>query len=187
MEKGLPLPMNRTLHLPEAVTQKSMNKLSSSIIDINEDDAELIKLYAVYGLDYKPRPIKLFIDTFGGMIYACWGLIGVIKDSKVPIHTYAVGAAMSCGFMILIHGHKRFAYKHSTPMYHQISDGFWGKTLDVEDRLKETKKLQKELEQMVLDNTKIPKAKLKEIYKLKEDWLMTPKEALKLGVIDEII
>jgi hypothetical protein len=39
---------------------------------------------------------------------------------------------MSCGFLIAIAGHKRFAYSNSTFMYHQVSNGFAGKLKDME-------------------------------------------------------
>jgi ATP-dependent protease ClpP protease subunit len=94
---------------------------------------------------------------------------------------------MSAGFMILIHGHKRFAYEHATPMYHQVSTGFWGTVQDLEEEYKETKRLQKKFEKLTLEKTKISKEKLKEILKTKHDWFMNADEAFKNGVVDEII
>jgi ATP-dependent Clp protease protease subunit len=187
MSKQLELPKERNLYLPKQVDQASMNDLTKSIIEINEHDAHLKKLYKVYDLEYKPKPIKIIIDSYGGMVYQCFGLIGVMESSKTPIHTICSGAAMSCGFIILINGHKRFGYKHSTPLYHQVSTGFWGKVQDMEESLEQTKKLQKKIEDMTVDRTNISKKKLKEILKNKIDWYMDAKEAKSLGVIDEII
>ena len=94
---------------------------------------------------------------------------------------------MSCGFMILITGHERFGYKHSTPLYHQVSTGFYGKIQDMEESLAETKRLQKKIEDITFERTSISKKKLSEILKNKKDWYMTADEALALGVIDEIL
>jgi len=185
--KDLPLPLKRNIYLPKQVTQASMNDLTKSIIEINDDDATLKKLYSVYDLEYIPKPIKLYIDSYGGAVYQCFGLIGVIENSAVPIHTIVTGAAMSCGFVILINGHKRFGYKHSTPLYHQVSTGFYGKVQDMEESLAQTKKLQKKIEDMTTSLTKISKKKLSEILKTKKDWYMSAEEALSMGVIDEII
>jgi ATP-dependent Clp protease protease subunit len=115
-----------------------------------------------------------------------------MEKSATPIHTYVTGAAMSCGFVILIHGHKRFGYRHSTPLYHQVSTGFWGTgfwgtVADMEDKLTEAKRLQKKIEDMTIERTKITASKLDKIYKRKTDWYMSAEEALKLGVIDEIV
>mgnify|MGYP005817549679 CR=1 FL=1 len=187
MAAALPKPKPRNLYLPEQVTQESMNKLTKSIIEINEDDAYLIQLYEISGVQYSPQPIKLYIDSYGGAVYQCFGLLGVMEKSKTPIHTIVTGAAMSCGFMILICGSRRFGYRHSTPLYHQVSLGFYGKVKDMEERLQEGKRLQKKIEDITLDRTQIPKKKLKDILKNKIDWHMTAEEAVSLGVIDEII
>ena len=110
-----------------------------------------------------------------------------MEKSETPIHTIVTGAAMSCGFMILISGHKRFGYKLSTPLYHQVSTGFYGKIKDMEERLQETKRLQKLIEDITLERTNISKKKLADVLKNKVDWYMSAEEAVKLGVIDEII
>jgi ATP-dependent Clp protease protease subunit len=187
MATALPKPKVRNLYLPEQVTQESMNKLTKSIIEINEDDAYLVKLYKINGVKYTPGPIKLYIDSYGGAVYQCFGLLGVMEKSDTPIHTIVTGAAMSCGFMILISGHKRFGYPHSTPLYHQVSTGFYGKIKDMEEKLEETKRLQKKIEDFTLERTSISKKKLQDILKNKVDWYMSAEEALTLGVIDEII
>ncbi len=187
MPTTLPVPRDRNLYLPKQVDQASMNELTKGIIGINENDQYLIDLYTVYNLDYKPQPIKIYIDSYGGQVYQCFGLIGVMEKSKTPIHTIVTGAAMSCGFMILINGHERFAYQHATPLYHQVSSGFYGKVKDIEEKLEETKRLQKKIEEMTLQLTKISKKKLDDILKNKVDWYMSADEALKLGVVDSII
>ena len=187
MSDGLPIPQSRNLYLPTQVDQESMNKLTKSIIDINESDDLIEKIYAVHDIEYVPKPIKIYIDTYGGLVYQCFGLIGVMEKSDTPIHTIVTGAAMSCGFMILINGHKRFGYKHATPLYHQVSTGFFGNVKEMEESLVEAKRLQEKIEEMTLRKTKIPKKRLKKIFDNKVDWYMSAEEALKLRVIDEII
>ena len=187
MATTLPIPKDRNLYLPKQVDQSSMNDLTKSIIDINENDELLKKLYLVYGMEYSPLPIKLYIDSYGGQVYQCFGLVGVMECSETPIHTIVTGAAMSCGFIILINGHKRFAYQHATPLYHQVSTGFYGKVKDMEDKFHETKRLQSKIEEMTIRLTKISKKKLSDVLKNKSDWFMSPEEALKLGVIDSIL
>ena len=183
----IPRPKKRQLYLAAQVNQKSMNDLTKAILEINNNDRHLEKLYPVYGLAYKPLPIKIYIDSYGGAVYQCLGLLGVMETSVTPVHTIATGAAMSCGFMILITGHHRAGYRHSTPLYHQVSTGFWGTVKDMEESLEETKRLQKKIEEMTLSRTNISKKKLKEVLKNKVDWYMTPEEALALGVVDEVL
>lgn len=187
MAINIPLPKDRNLYFNKQVDQSSIGELTQRIIEINDDDRYLEKLYNIHNLKYTPEPIKIFIDSFGGSVYQCYGLLSIIEDSKTKIHTIVTGAAMSCGFMILICGHKRFAHKLSTPLYHQISSGVSGTIKEIEDKLEQSRKLQKILEDIVTDKTKISKKKLKEIYESKKDWYMNSEEALELGVVDEII
>jgi ATP-dependent Clp protease protease subunit len=182
-----PKPIDRNLFFSEQVDQKSISELTKKIIEINETDDFNEKIYSCYNLEYQRQPIKIYIDSYGGYVYQCFGLLSIIEASKTPIHTIVTGCAMSCGFMILISGHKRFGYSMSTPLYHQVSTGFEGKVADMELDLIETKRLQKMIEQITLKRTKITKQKLSEIYKQKIDWFMNAKQALQLGVIDEII
>ena len=187
MAAELPLPKARNLYLAKQVDQASMNTLTKSILEINDSDEYIKKLYAVHDLKYEPKPIKIYIDSYGGAVYQCFGLLGVMEKSQTPVHTIVTGAAMSCGFMILIYGHKRFGYPMSTPLYHQVSTGFFGKVQDMEEKLEETKRLQKKIEDITIDKTQISKKKLTEILKKKVDWYMSAEEALGLGVIDEIL
>jgi ATP-dependent Clp protease protease subunit len=187
MGAELPLPKARNLYLAKQVDQASMNALTKSILEINDSDEYIKKLYAVHDLAYEPKPIKIYIDSYGGAVYQCFGLLGVMEKSQTPVHTIVTGAAMSCGFMILIYGHKRFGYPMSTPLYHQVSTGFFGKVQDMEEKLEETKRLQKKIEDITVDKTQISKKKLAEILKKKVDWYMSAEEALGLGVIDEIL
>lgn len=184
----IPLPMDRKLFLSAQVNQKSILDISKSILDINEDDERLRSLYGLYGINnWTPPPIDIYIDSYGGAVYQCFGLIGIMETSRTKIHTIVTGCAMSCGFMILISGHRRFTYEHSTPLFHQISSGIIGTASEIEAELFEVKRLQAKMEKLVIQKTKITRSKLDDIYNKKTDWFMSPTEALKLGVVDEII
>ena len=55
MTKHLELPKERNIYLPKQVDQASMNDLTKSIIEINEHDKHLTKLYDVYDLVLKQQ------------------------------------------------------------------------------------------------------------------------------------
>lgn len=183
----LPNPLERKIFLARQVDQSSINEISKAIIAINEDDEYLKQLAALNGMEYKPKPIKLYIDSYGGQVYQCFGLLNIMDNSKTPLHTIVTGCAMSCGFMISINGHKRFAYKNSTLLYHQPSGGAIGTAQDMEESVKEIKRLHKLIDNNVLLKTKIKKERLKECKEKKIDWFINADEALKLGCIDEIL
>lgn len=183
----IPQPKERNLYLAKQVTQESINDISKAIIDINENDELLKKIYAVHDLTYTPKPIKLYIDSYGGYVYQCLGLLGIMEKSQVPVHTIVTGCAMSCGFLISVAGHKRLGYSGSTYLYHQVSSAVWGPVKQMEEDVIETKRLQKIIEKHTLRYTNISKETLKSVYQRKIDWFIDSKEAIKLGIIDEII
>ena len=180
-------PKERNLYFNQQVDQSSIGELTEKIIEINQSDEFLTKQCPLFNLEYKPDPIKIYIDSYGGLVYQCFGLIGVMEESKTPIHTIVTGAAMSCGFLMLISGHKRFAYQHATPLYHQISGAIWGEVQYMEERFEETKRLQKKMEKLVLDKTSMSEKLLKKILKRKKDYFMSANKALELGVVDDIL
>lgn len=177
----------RNLYLCKGVTQESIEEITKNIIKINEEDEQYGRLYEFYGFPYNRLPIKIYLDTYGGFVYQCFGLLSVIERSKTPVHTIVTGCAMSCGFMILISGHERYAHKLSTPLYHQVSTGFVGKVADLKEEWIEAQRLQKMIEDIVVKKTKITRQKLKDIYDRKVDWFMNAQTAKKLGVVDKII
>jgi ATP-dependent Clp protease protease subunit len=91
---NLPEPKERNLFLAKQVDQDSINQISKAIIAINEDDEYVSKIYNAHDFEYKPKPIKLYIDSYGGLVYQCMGLLGIMKASKIPVHTIVTGCAM---------------------------------------------------------------------------------------------
>lgn len=183
----LPIPRERKLHLSGGVNTDSILPLNSTILDINDHDNHLVKLYSIYGIVYNPKPIELYINSYGGDVYSALGLVSIMEKSNTPVFTYATGMAMSAGYLILIHGHRRFAYEHTTILYHQVSSWTKGKVADMVDDVKQSKEVQRLMEKLTLRKTKIPKEELKAVYKQRRDWFITSKEALKLGIVDEIL
>lgn len=122
------------------------------------------------------------------MLDYCFAICDHIRCSVTPVWIYASGMADSCGFLILICGDRRIAYENAQIMYHQLSwGGGYGKVRSIDETNEQVKKDQEKLDRIVLTNTKITEEKLEFVNERKQDWYMTPQEAKKLGVIDEII
>ena len=67
MAENLPLPKKRDLFFTKQVDQSSIGELTQKIIEINQDDEHLKKIYNVYGLTYNPEPIQVYIDSYVDM------------------------------------------------------------------------------------------------------------------------
>ncbi len=111
----------------------------------------------------------------------------IISNSKTPIHTIASGMTYSGGFLILISGHKRFATKHSSIMWHQVSSTLYGKLDGLYEDYDMVRTFQNNIDNFILSKTNIERSDLDGVYKRKKDWYMSPDEALVFGIIDEVI
>ena len=127
------------------------------------------------------------MNSYGGEVYDMWALIDIMLTAKSPIYTYCTGYAMSAAFNIFLAGSKRFASKHSTFLYHQISCWRDSKYQDLVEDMVEIGYLQNDIELYVKDKSKITERKLKEVREKKIDWYIHYEEALKLGIITDII
>lgn len=130
-------------------------------------------------------PIKLLINTPGGLLNETMSLIAVMQMSKTPIWTVNLGEAYSGGAMLLMAGHKRFALPYSKGMIHTGSGGLGG---TYEQVTEQSKKYKKEIETMtnfILEHSKIDK----KVYgkNKAKDWYMTDEEQLYYGLVDEVV
>jgi ATP-dependent Clp protease protease subunit len=174
---------DRNLILSAYVNRDTVGPIIKSITDINTEDDE--RASKVVG--YERKPIKLIINSFGGSAYDGWGLVGVIEQSKTPVHTICAGEAMSMGLWLVLSGHKRFATKYSTFLYHEVSDFVHDKLEGIKDEVREIERIQKICDDYIVDKTKILRSKLEEVRSKKQDWYISAQEALELGIVDEII
>lgn len=174
---------HRTFFLNENVTADSVEKIILGIVEINRIDDEKSKSV----VDYERKPIKLIIDTNGGEIYRGMALVNVIDTSTTSVFSYTYGISASLGVILSMISHKRFAHKRATFMLHQLSAGAWGDLRTLEENIEQKVKLQDMLDSIIIENSNITKGRLLEMREKKEDWFFTGEEALKLGVVDELI
>lgn len=173
----------RTIYLNTGISSEAVTEGVIAIMKINAyDDEQEAKLK-----DYVRQPIKVIVDSYGGIVYDGMSVVNSLLTSKTPIHTYCYSKACSMGFMIMICGHKRFATKYSTLMAHQLSSGVGGTNADIQEDAARVDELNNMLMKIIVDRTKITKKQLKDLNKLKQDWFMFGKEALEMGVVDELI
>ena len=173
----------RTIYLNTGISSEAVTEGVIAIMKINAyDDEQEARLK-----DYVRQPIKVVVDSYGGIVYDGMSVVNSLLTSKTPIHTYCYSKACSMGFMIMICGHKRFATKYSTLMAHQLSGGVGGTNADIQEGAARVDELNNMLMKIIVDRTKITKKQLKDLNKLKQDWFMFGKEALEMGVVDELI
>lgn len=131
------------------------------------------------------KRILIMIDSPGGSVEVLTSIIGVIKISKTPIYTCCYCTAFSAAADLLACGHKRFALPHTSMMFHAGSCQYGGTQSQVDSAKKFFDGMGKRVSDEVNSRTNFD-AKI--IKKMKtDDVYMTEEDALKLGVIDEIV
>ena len=132
----------------------------------------------------KDKFIYIHINSFGGSVFAALSTIDTIQSLRVPIVSIIEGSAASAATMISICCNYRIILPNSLMLIHQLSSSTWGKMNELEDEMKNLKKLMKMITELYKKYTKLKPNKLDEI--LKHDIWWDSKECLKVGLVDEI-
>ena len=139
------------------------------------------------GLVGNERPtIKIYITSNGGDVIAGFAALDAIKSSKTTVETIAIGCAASMGILLLMAGHRRYAYPNTVLLIHDGSLGAHGTSNKVKSTMAFYDKLDKRVKKFILENTTISE----ELYTEKADveWFMfADDEGLNLGIVDELI
>ena len=133
------------------------------------------------------KDIFFYINSPGGLVTAGLGVYDTMQYIKPKVSTLCVGQAASMGSLMLAAGATgmRFALPHSRIMLHQPSGGFSGQATDIEIHAKEILDMKEKLNKIYEKHTK---QKIDIIRKtLERDYFLTPAEAKKFGIIDQII
>lgn len=180
MEK--PEKEKRNILLCDSITQGSVDRAINKIIEINEDDDKKSEIYK----DWNRDPIMLFINSYGGCVYDGLALVDMIKQSRTPVHTIAVGACMSMGLWVWLSGKERLIGENATLMFHDICGMVFGKTEDLKQDLKEAQRLQEMLINAITCSSDVKKEILEDYIKRKADWFITSEEAIELKLAHKL-
>lgn len=134
--------------------------------------------------------LPITIDSPGGDTYALMSILDTIEAAALPVLTMTSGKAMSAGAFLLACGTKgmRYATPRSTIMIHEAASGTFGKAVDMKSDTEETIRMSKQVFELL---DKAAGKKTGTFYKMysaagRTDWFLTPTQAKKLGLIDEI-
>ena len=173
----------RIFYIHDDIDQNSMSRICYNLLYLlNEDNKKENK-----EKDFKREPIKIYINSNGGYVQDMWSLVDIMLNSKTPIYTYCTGYAMSAAFNIFLAGHKRFCTLHSTFMYHQMSCVRSGKYQELVEDREEMDCSQKMIEEYVIERTELTQADIDDIREKKKDFYIHSADALKWGIVDEVI
>lgn len=157
--------------------------------EIDEEvTSEITALLFLLDREDEDKPIKIWINSPGGIAQGFFAIYDMIHWIKAPVHTICVGEASSASAILLASGTagKRTAMANSRVMIHQIQvDGLAGSNAEIEIGTKELKEIQDRLTEILARHTGHTKAKIKRDTKM--DKYMSAEEALEYGLIDNIL
>lgn len=177
---SIPKETYRNILLSEDISASSVKNIIEQINLINNDDDGKEEDYK----DWERKPIKLFINSFGGSCYDGLALIDIIKQSKTPVHTISVGSSMSMGFWIYLAGHKRYVGEHATLMFHDVSMWVADKTEGIKQELNEMLRMSKMFCSEIVSTSMVRQETLDDYINRKAEWYIPAEEAIKLKLAD---
>ena len=157
--------------------------------DIEEDNiAESIKWIIYENLTPSDKPLTLYINSNGGNLQDAFALIEVMKKSKKPIITIAIGSVCSSAFLIFASGTKGYRYvsKTASAMCHQFSDEFNGKYHDIKAAARENELANERMLNVLKESTKLETRTIRAKLLPPTDAWFTAEELVSLGVADHI-
>jgi len=133
------------------------------------------------------KDIFMYINSPGGVVTSGFAIYDTMQYIKPKISTFCMGQACSFGSLLLCGGEPgmRYALPNSRIMIHQPLGGYEGQATDIEIHAKEILAIKERLNHIYSKHTG---QDVKIIAKsLERDNFMSPDEAKKFGLIDEII
>ena len=155
---------------------------------VNDNVASIVTAQLLFLESENPKKeIFFYITSPGGLVTSGLGVYDTMQYIKSPVSTLCIGQASSMGSFLLVAGAKgkRFSLPNSRIMVHQPSAGFQGQATDIEIHANEILFLKKRLNEIYSKHTGRTVEQIKNA--LERDKFMTPEEAEKFGLIDEVV
>ena len=155
--------------------------------EINDNVASIVVSELLYLDSLGHEDIYLYINSPGGSVTSGFAIYDTMNFIKSDVRTIVVGMAASMGAFLLSSctKGKRSALKNAEVMIHQVLGGAQGQATDIKIAAEHILKIKKKLNSILATNTGQPINKV--IKDCERDNYMSSEEALKYGLVDEII
>lgn len=201
MDKKYPIYPSNSILVPTVIERTSMGErvydiysrlLKERIIFLGSPIEDVVAntiIAQILFLEHEDpkKDILFYINSPGGSVTATLAIYDTMQYVKCDIATFCLGIAASGAAVLLAAGTKgkRFALPNSEILLHQVMGGAEGQAKDVEIAAKQILRVKKQLNQILSKHTGQPLAKIER--DTDRDFWLTPEEAKKYGLIDEII
>ena len=164
---------DRIIFLGTPITDEISNVIMAQLIHLEGEDPG--------------KDINLYINSPGGSVTSALAIYDTIEFIKPDVTTICMGQAASAAAILLAAGTKgkRFALPHARILIHQPHGGAEGQSSDIEIQAREIQRIRDLLDQILADKTGQSLAKI--TTDTDRDFIMTADEAVKYGIIDQVL
>lgn len=199
--KELPSISSETVLVPTVIEKTSMGERAYDIYSrllkeriiflgtpIDDTVANIIIAQMLFLEHEDPKKdILFYINSPGGSVTSTLAIYDTMQYVKPDVATFCMGMAASGAAVLLAAGKKgkRMALPNSKILLHQVMGGAEGQAKDVEIAAQQIVKVKKQLNQILSSHTNQPVSTIEK--DTDRDFWLTPEQAKKYGLIDEII
>lgn len=189
---------NHIFYFFKEVNDETVNDLISSINSSIMEDEKTIRAnndkmlsigVDITNIKYELPHIIIHLNTGGGSVYSALALYDFLENikKKYVVEIIGQGHVMSAGTLIMQGASIRKSYKNTYYMIHGVSSWEFGTIAKMEESLEHTKQLQETYLGIMDEKTHLTKDDLKNRFQKSENWYFNAKDALGIGLVDEII
>lgn len=160
--------------------------------EIGEETLDLVQYITRWNREDKGKPIeerqpiRIIIDCGGGSLSVSETLSNIIKMSKTPIYSIALGFVASGASVVHLSCHKRLALPNTVFVLHKGScNGVSGTYDEIVSFARDYEKQIEMLMEFYIENTKYTEEEIEE--NIQTDWYIRMDEAQEKGLVDELI
>lgn len=135
------------------------------------------------------RDITIWFNSPGGAVIdgmALFDYIQMVRRAGHHVTTGAIGYAASMGGILLQAGDHRVMTEESYIMLHEIAAGAMGKIGEIEDTVAFLEMIMKRVVKIFAERSGMSEARVKKGM-TRKDWWIDSTQALKLGLVDQVI
>ena len=133
------------------------------------------------------KDIYLYVNSPGGIITSGLAIYDTMQYVKPEVATICIGQAASMGAVLLAGGAKgkRYALPHARVLIHQPLGGVQGQATDIDIQAREILRMREEINTIFTKHTGQDVERIRQ--DTERDFFMTADQALKYGIIDQIV
>ena len=155
---------------------------------IDDNVAALVNAQLLFLESENPdKPVAMYINSPGGMVTSGLAIYDTMQWIKCPVATVCMGTAYSMGSFLLMAGEpgRRFALPNASILVHQPLGGFQGgQVSDFLLHAEESRRVKERMNRLYAQHCGRTIQEVEQA--LDRDHYMTPEEAMKWGLIDQV-